>query len=70
MMERYRVTFDVDGDCWWEVDATSPEQAREAGIARFRAERFWAQRYPETPPCTVERLSALDEAHGDVGPFR
>ena len=69
MKERYKVTFEVDGECSWEVDATSPDEAQEIGTAWFRAERFWAQRYPETPPCTVERLPALNESPDDVGPF-
>lgn len=69
MQDRYRVTFEVDGECSWEVDATSAEEAREAATAWFRAERFWSQRYPETPPCTVQQLSARNESHGDIGPF-
>jgi hypothetical protein len=69
MKSRYRVTFDVDGECWWEVQANSPGEARDAAIAWFRGERFWAQRYPETPTCTVERLPEASGRHGDVGPF-
>ncbi len=71
MKDRYKVTFDVDGDCSWEVDASSQDEARQTAIAWFRAERFWAQRYPETPSCTVERLSEPGGgSHGDLGPFK
>jgi hypothetical protein len=69
MKERYRVSFEVDGECSWEVEATSPEEARADGIARFQNDRFWAQKHPNTPACTVQRLSEPDSPHDDVGPF-
>ena len=69
MKNRYRVDFEVDGECWWEVNATSEEEAREAAIAWFRANPYWAQRYPETPPCTVQQLPEREGSHGDLGPF-
>lgn len=72
-MAAYRATFEVDGDCSWPVEAASEEEARQEGIRLFRADRFWAQRYPETPTCTVQLESELEPdgpSHGDIGPFK
>jgi hypothetical protein len=74
MNRRWKATFDADGECWWMVDGGSEEEARENAVARFRADRFWSQRYPETPPLTLEEINVVSGppdggSHGDVGPF-
>jgi len=66
---RYRVTFDVDGECWWEPEAHSEEEALAMAVDWFRADPYWARRYPETPHRTIEKLPARTDFHGDVGPF-
>jgi hypothetical protein len=73
MMRQWRVTFDVDGDCSDVFPASSADEARAAAIEWFRHQRFWADRYPVTPPCTVQEISQSNEpggSHGDIGPFR
>lgn len=57
MNDRYRVTFEVDGECWWDVDATSAEEARQTAIGWFRNDRYWSLRYPVTRPCVVQQLA-------------
>lgn len=68
-MSRYRVTFDVDGECWWEPEAASEAEAQDKAVSWFRADPYWARRYPKTPGCSVVRLPERGEFHGDVGPF-
>jgi hypothetical protein len=63
----YRVTFETDdnGDCWWNVEASSPEEARAKAIEWFRDHPDWGRKYAETPPSFVEVVG--DPSHGDSG---
>jgi hypothetical protein len=72
-MKRWKASFEVDGECSWEVDALTEEEARALATVWFRNAPFWAARYPVTPTCVIHEVRPEPErgpSHGDIGPFR